>query len=171
MESMFRRIVLPAALALLLAACASPTPYQPGWMGDGYGYSEQRIEDNRFRVAFQGSSATPRETVENYLLYRAAELTLAQGGDYFVIVARGASPAYGGSSRVGTTVGVGGGSRGGIGTWMGVGVPLGGTGGGPREASAEIVIHRGAKPEDMPNAFDAGAVQQNIGPRILRPGQ
>lgn len=173
MGRMFRRALIPAVLALALAACASPTPYQPSWMGDGYGYSEQRIEDNRFRVAFQGSSATPRDTVENYLLYRAAELTLAQGGDYFVVVARGASPAYGygGGSRVGTTVGVGGGSRGGVGTWMGVGVPLGGTGGGPREASAEIVIHRGVKPDDMPDAFDARAVRKNIGPRILRPGQ
>ena len=73
-----------APLLLLLAACAMETPYQPS---EGrYGYSEQQIEENRYRITFAGNPSTPRETVQNYLLYRAAELTLQEGYDHFTIV-------------------------------------------------------------------------------------
>ena len=72
------------ALLLVLAGCAVPTPYQP--MADGYGYGEQQLESDRYRVTFSGNWVTPRETVQNYLLYRAAELTRAQGHDYFIVV-------------------------------------------------------------------------------------
>jgi hypothetical protein len=170
MERMIARFLRTAALALALAGCAAPTPYQPSWMGDGYGYSEQRIEENRYRVSFAGNAAMPRETLENYLLYRAAELTLAQGGDWFVVTARALTPGYGGGSGPRTSVGIGGGSRSGVGVGLGLGLPLGGGGGdGPREATAEIVIRHGAKPATMPDAFDARAIRQNLGPRILRP--
>ena len=72
--------------ALALAACASETPYAPRSDGSGFGFSEQSIESNRYRITFRGNSLTSRETVENYLLYRAAELTLQKGFDYFVVV-------------------------------------------------------------------------------------
>src|SRR5262245_31991715 len=78
------------ALTLGLAACATPTPYQPSLPGqaNGGGYSELRLEPNRFRVNFAGNSLTSRETVEGYLLFRAAELTVQQGYDWFSIVDR-----------------------------------------------------------------------------------
>jgi hypothetical protein len=79
-----RRGALLAALLLGLAACASPTPYQPA--DGGFGYADQQIETNRYRVAFAGNAVTPRTTVENYLLFRAAEVTLATGHDYFRVV-------------------------------------------------------------------------------------
>lgn len=88
---MFRKLLAIASLAgaLGLAACESygPTPYQPGDRYTG-GYSETRIESDRFRIAFRGNSLTDRETVENYMLYRAAELTLQQGYDNFTVVSR-----------------------------------------------------------------------------------
>jgi len=64
------------ALAAGLTACATPTPYQPNIRGQAAsgGYSEVRIEPDRFRVNFAGNSLTSRETVEGYLLFRAAEL-------------------------------------------------------------------------------------------------
>ena len=70
----------------LLSACSTPTPYAPAL--DGKGYSQQQLEDKRYRVSFSGNSLTPRETVENYLLYRAAEITLETGNGYFRIVER-----------------------------------------------------------------------------------
>ncbi len=74
-----------AALVLLpLAACMQPTYYGPET--DGQGYGDQEIAEGRYRVTFAGNSVTPRETVENYLLYRAAEITLSSGHDYFVVV-------------------------------------------------------------------------------------
>jgi hypothetical protein len=163
---------MAAALALALSACASPTPYQTAAMGDGYGYSEQRIEENRFRVSFSGNSATETRTVKNYLLYRAAELTLAQGGDYFVVTARSGTPDYGAagpSTSVGTGVGVGSGGRVSSGWSIGMGVPVGGYGGGPSEASAEIVIHRGRKPAGAAEAYDARVVKENLAPHVRRP--
>lgn len=75
-----------APLLFLISACAMETPYQPG--EGGYGYEEQQIEGNRYRVIFAGNPSTPRETVQNYLLYRSAELTLQNGFDYFTVVDR-----------------------------------------------------------------------------------
>jgi hypothetical protein len=92
-------MVLSLAMFGLLGACAGqPTPYQPAV--DGYGYSEQRLEDNRYRVIFAGNDFTNADTVQNYLLYRAAELTLNDGYDYFRVVDRylDRSTRYSGSS-------------------------------------------------------------------------
>src|SRR3546814_9213446 len=74
----------------LFRSCASPTPYQPatGYGFNRTGFSEQRIESNRYMVSFSGNSLTSRETVERYLLFRAAELTVQQGFDHFILVDR-----------------------------------------------------------------------------------
>jgi hypothetical protein len=83
----WRSLLMPVAAALTLAACATATPYQPlGTRGSSGGFAEQRIETNRYRVTFVGNDYTSRQTVENYLLYRAAELTVANGYDGFSIV-------------------------------------------------------------------------------------
>lgn len=72
-------------LTLSLGACAAqPTPYQP--RADSRGYTEQQLDSRTWRVEFAGNTATPRETVENYLLYRAAEIMLFGGYDKFVIL-------------------------------------------------------------------------------------
>ena len=60
----------------------------PAAAGYDRGYSEQKIENERYRISFKGNSMTGRETVENYLLFRAAELTLQTGYDTFTIVNR-----------------------------------------------------------------------------------
>ena len=183
-------IVASLALAGLLSACATATPYQPNLPGQAVsgGYSEQRVEANRFRVNFSGNSLTSRETVEGYLLFRAAELTVQEGYDWFAVVDRNTeadrrtyverdplySPWYGPS----------------YGYWRPYWRYYGGFGwrtwdpwwGDPFwadrmdvrtvtkfEASAEIVMNRGAKPADDPRAFDARAVIANLGPRVTRP--
>jgi len=82
---------LSAASVLGLSACVTATPYQmaaPGTAQAG-GYAEMRVENDRWRVTFSGNSLTSRETVETNLLYRAAELTLAQGHDWFITADRG----------------------------------------------------------------------------------
>lgn len=55
--------VVALFLALMLAACAKPTPYQPAVDRSG-GYGETLIEPGRWRVTFTGNSVTPREEVE-----------------------------------------------------------------------------------------------------------
>ncbi|HVF93474.1 MAG TPA: hypothetical protein VM900_04090 [Sphingomonas sp.] len=79
-----------AASTLMVAGCATETTYRPA-TGQGFartGYSDRQIEPNRFLVSFSGNSVTSRDTVERYLFFRAAELTLQNGFDYFVMADR-----------------------------------------------------------------------------------
>ncbi|MHA1599635.1 MAG: CC0125/CC1285 family lipoprotein [Alphaproteobacteria bacterium] len=79
------RTIAIAALSLSLVACvAQPTPYQA--RAEGTGYTEQQLDSQTWRVEFAGNTVTPRETVENYLLYRAAEIMLFGGYDKFVVL-------------------------------------------------------------------------------------
>lgn len=158
--------ILPVLVVALLGlnACALPTLYQPAT--DGYGFSQQQIEGNRFRVSFSGNSLTARETVENYLLYRAAELTLAQGGDYFVVVNRETE------ARSQYDTGFSGYGGYGYGPWGHRHSFLGaGTGRAITEyrAYADIVVYRGAKSSTEPNAYDARDVMARLASTIVRP--
>ncbi|MEM6487594.1 MAG: hypothetical protein AAF677_04865 [Pseudomonadota bacterium] len=83
-------VALTATLAL--AACAiEPTPYVAATAAGGAapGYADAPIGGDRYRVSFTGNRATPRAVVGDYLLFRAAEVTLAQGADWFRIDRRG----------------------------------------------------------------------------------
>lgn len=73
---------------LILGGCATPAPYAPRTHGTSTGYTDRQLSQNRFRVTFTGNTVTSRETVENYLLLRAAEVTLAAGYDRFVFDTR-----------------------------------------------------------------------------------
>tara|TARA_R110002096_G_scaffold304809_12_gene499758 strand:+ start:1161 stop:1688 length:528 start_codon:yes stop_codon:yes gene_type:complete len=171
-----KRLVLTLAGALMLAGCATPTPYQA--VGDTeWGFEETRIETDRFRVSFSGNSRTDRETVETYFLYRAAELTVEQGYDHFIVAQR-ATDAESRILRSGPDPFY----RSGFGLYYSYFHPRAGwhLGGDPfwnesnyreitrYEASAEILLGHGAKPGG-PNAFDAHDVIANLGPQIRRP--
>lgn len=176
------------AAALLTAACATTgTPYQPEVAGQRIhgGYSEQRLSEGHYRVTFDGNTLTSRERVEGYMLYRAAELTVQQGYDWFRIVDRMTErdertyvePVYD--------------------PWYGYGYwrpywryyrprygwhhwyPY-----GPDpfwadrydvrtvrefEAHAEVVMGRGPLPSGNGNLFDARKVMADLGPSIPRP--
>ncbi len=83
-----RKVVLMASL-VMLGACATATPYQEASApGKFDGFSQTVIENDRARVSFAGNSITERETVENYLLFRAAELTVERGFDHFTLQER-----------------------------------------------------------------------------------
>jgi len=169
--------VLALSLSLGLAACAGQTPYQPR-SSEG-GYSEQQLESDRYRVTFAGNTSTPRDVVENYLLYRAAELTVDHGYDWFDMAGRNTrqssqtvtftDPPQGFYQPVTRYYGPGD-----YRTYL-VWTPIFGTGGYDRQtyvrftASGEIVLHRGQKPEGDSLAFDAHQVMANLGPTLKRP--
>ena len=189
-----RRLLTAAAAAAAiggaLTGCATPTPYQPALSESRYpfGYRDQKLDADNWRVSFSGNSVTKRETVENYLLYRAAELTVQQGYDWFAIVDRETDrksrtyvdpdpfyhPWYGGYGYWRPYWRYYGGAYG----WRGWdpfwGSPFWGSSVDVRtvdkfEASAEIVMNRGPKPADDVRAFDAKAVIDNLRPRIQYP--
>jgi len=152
-----------ALLALFLAGCATVTPYQP--MTDGQGYAEQRIEPNRFRVSFAGNSSTPRETVENYLLFRATELTLLNGYDYFVMTGTDTEAQTRYSQSISAFGGTGWYSRySGLGIGVGTSTPI-----TEYQAQAFVTMFKGQKPAGSTDAFDAREVRNNIGPTVRYP--
>jgi hypothetical protein len=159
-----------AAVLLLLAVavggCAAPTPYGPA--ADGYGYAEQQLESNRYRVAFAGNSVTPRDVVQNYLLYRAAEVTLEQGHDYFTVVDQDVerSTRYHGSGFNDFAWGPGFHSHRAYGLGFGnyTAYPI-----DSYTAFADIVMHDGEKPAGEVDAYDARDVLRQLGPQIERP--
>lgn len=162
----FRATVLAITGVLGLAGCGTPTPYQP--MDGGQGYSEQALEADRYRITFSGSSATPRETVENYLLYRAAEVTVERGYDHFLVVERNTEQGTAGGST-GFGVGVGRGYRNRYSGYGGVTSATIWPGGGDSyTAYANIVMRRGARPAEDPKAYDARAVLKRLEPTITR---
>ena len=81
------RFALMVAL-LLVAACATSALYQPASSPRGTGYSEQRLETNRWRVSFTGGPSTPAGVVQDYALLRAADLTLSMGYEWFIVAGR-----------------------------------------------------------------------------------
>jgi hypothetical protein len=155
-------------LGFLLAGCASaPTPYQAAQ--GGFGYSEQQIEENRYRVTFAGNSATSRQTVEDYLLYRAAELTVQTGHDWFQVVDRDTAQeysGYGGSPEMGVGVG----SGGNFGVGLSFPVLGGGDGSGRYTATMDVIVREGEKPQEDPSAYDALSVISRLQPKILTGG-
>ena len=56
--------------------------------GTGGGYSEFKIDENRYRVTFTGNRSTKRSQIQNYLNYRCAELTLLEGHNSFAFSER-----------------------------------------------------------------------------------
>ena len=148
------RILIMAAAAALAAACASQAPvYESRADGSRYGYAEMLVQPNRLRISYNGDTMTPRETVETYLLYRAAESTLEHGFDYFVIVAHDASE----NARYET---------------LGARPRLGSV--SVREISnhtamAEIIMFEGDEPPPIANVYDAREVTGALESRIQRP--
>jgi hypothetical protein len=139
------------------------------------------LDDTHFRVTFSGNDTTPREQVEAYLLYRAAELTAAKGFDWFEMVDRHTQNTgsafvepYGPWGYWGPTWrfrGRRGFYGGGFGYWGDPWGPYGDIDTISRySASAEVVMGHGPKPAGDPRAFDARQVMQNLAPKIVRPG-
>jgi len=148
------RIFIMAALAALATACASQAPvYESRSDGSRYGYAEMLVQPNRLRISYNGDTMTPRETVETYLLYRAAESTLEHGFDYFVIAAHDAAE----NSRYET---------------IGMHPRVGGV--SVREISshtamADIIMFQGEAPPPVANVYDAREVVSLLDSRIIRP--
>ncbi|MDE2183547.1 MAG: hypothetical protein KGJ78_11055 [Alphaproteobacteria bacterium] len=160
--------LMSLAAALLLAACAGPAAYAPREGLGAPGYSDEQITANRYRVTFTGNSATPRETVEKYLLLHAAEVAERAGYRYFIFDTRDTKahtiyhsdvepwPPFGWYWR----------------PWMYEG-PLGPqietTSSTRYDAYAEIVLLTDEQAKSEPRAIDAQDVIAHLGPEAHKP--
>lgn len=52
------------------------------------GFVEERLDGSRYRLSFRGAAGTPRETVEETALHRAAELAQTVGEEKFAVLDR-----------------------------------------------------------------------------------
>ncbi|WP_312167051.1 CC0125/CC1285 family lipoprotein [Phenylobacterium sp.] len=163
-----RRLIATVALCAALAACATaPTVYAPAAGAQAVGFSELRIEPGRYRVTFRGGPGAPMTQVADYALLRAADLTLADGYDWFRVVDRYvAQSGDGGGSRL--SVGAGGGSggyRSGVGVGGGASFDL--SGGPALTQTIEIIMGKGAPPSSARGeVYNAADVRRTIGARI-----
>ena len=72
---------IAAIFATLLSACA--TPY--GAYGIAGGYKDARVDENTFSIQVDNNGLTSQKTTSMHALYRAAELTIANGFDYLLL--------------------------------------------------------------------------------------
>ena len=88
-----RRAFKPALALLIgmgLAGCASAIApdYGPRAPNGKIGYSDEQIGPTRFRVSFAGRAGDKLVSVEDFLLRRAAEITIKAGYTHFVFDTR-----------------------------------------------------------------------------------
>ena len=79
------RIMLVLAV-LVMAGCASQPDYRQAKKG-GFGYTESKLSDTQYRVHFKAKSSDKGKAMD-YAMLRAAELTLLEGYDWFVVTDR-----------------------------------------------------------------------------------
>ena len=160
------RAFAASCLALVvLAACAqAPAPYSPiSANRSGTGYSEIRIEADRWRVTFTGSGSVSEAQVERLALRRAGQVVLQNGYEWFEIVDRRFSAEGRGGSpvRVGGSVGRSWGSRGWSGSSVGLGVSL--SPNSERRITASLEIIAGVGEPRPERAYDALSVSRPMG--------
>tara|TARA_A200000113_G_scaffold113578_1_gene102012 strand:- start:1767 stop:2345 length:579 start_codon:yes stop_codon:yes gene_type:complete len=90
-KSQITLALIGATFALALTGCSSspiaaPTPYKSASSKAAYGYSSEKLSDNEIKVLFKATDKTPADLVQQYALYRAAEIAKSQGFSHLAIV-------------------------------------------------------------------------------------
>ena len=73
MKRVYNVFILLAIVPVLISGCAGSTPYQSAGR-DGYGYSSDRVQDNRYVVHIILNPHTPLSTARIYWARRVKEL-------------------------------------------------------------------------------------------------
>ena len=79
------RLVWTGIIAVLIPLAGCATAYRPENLTGGY--TNFQLADKAYRVRFKGNNYTSRDKVEQFLLYRCAQLTTQLGYEHFVVVA------------------------------------------------------------------------------------
>lgn len=124
-------------IAMLLTIQSCATTYQAkGFSG---GYSEAQIDENTYRVNFEGNGYSSKDQVENMLLYRSAELTNEKGFDWFVVNEREGNEDI--NNQYGIT---------------------------KLSSTAIIKMYKGTKSESNTRAYDAKSVLKHLGKNLKK---
>lgn len=165
MRFMRKRLVLVPLMALAVAACETvPQPYGPASGAQAQGFSEARVEQDRYRVTYRAPAKVERARVEDMALLRAADLTLGAGYDWFRVIDRFADARPGSGPML--SLGTGGTSFGGssaVGVGLGTSFQLGGS--GTRSVTLEVQFGRGQRPNAR-DVYDARDVAETLRKRL-----
>ena len=169
-----KHLILTAATALALTACATgPSAYGPS-DGRSLGFENTQIEKDRFRIAYTGRTEAE---ARDYVLLRAAEIALNEGYTHFKVLG-GNTSSNGGSSPVSSRIGIGIGSGGygwgrrGRGTRTNVNLGIGindvarALQGSKVTESIEVVLKRSGGGDD-PSVYNAQSVTESIRPEVF----
>ena len=79
-------LTLPLAILAVtgISSCSTFTPGADSFLS--LDYSEVPVDSTTYLVTFTGRADTPRETVNSFLLYHSAELSLQKGYDHFLFM-------------------------------------------------------------------------------------
>lgn len=126
-------------ICTLLALTSCESPYiQNGFLG---GYTDSRTSANTATITFRGNYFTSGYTAQTYALYRAAQITLEAGFDYFVVTNGNAIPARNAQLNAPT-----------------------------RDLHSAVIfikMYQGVRPTWLPNSFDARDVVAHLGPKAF----
>jgi hypothetical protein len=154
-----RKFILVAALAIGLAGCA--TPYTGG-MGFAGGVDAEQITSDIYRIKARGNGYTSRSRVQDFVLLKAAETTLAAGRTHFILGGSEDATRHGSfttpgtmqATRIGNTV---------YGTYT-AGETMNFVKPGQDAYIRAISVPKGQQPP--PGAFDAAEINKIVGPRL-----
>ena len=155
------KVLIVLAAVLGLAGCETQATYAPAPTARAFGYSDAAIKDGRWRITFRAAAHADPGRVENMALLRAAELTLKQGSDWFIVTDRFDETRDEAGVRSASHVGFG--RRTAVGLRTGYGIDR--TGGPMIARTLVIVIGRGPAPTAA-NVYGAWAVRRTLGPHV-----
>ncbi|MBD64801.1 MAG: hypothetical protein CME62_06315 [Halobacteriovoraceae bacterium] len=74
---------------LFMISCQSGTKYKSAEKSDKkYGYTDTKIGENFYKVTFLGNEETERSTVDDYMLYRSAQLAQKNNMKFIEFISR-----------------------------------------------------------------------------------
>lgn len=157
------RIITCLCLVATLSACA--TAYQREGLSGGF--SETQLDENVWRVTFEGNGYTREQRAEDFALLRSAELTLEKGYTHFGLAGSRSSTETGAFTTPSTSYTTG--SAYGSGNYA-YGSATTRTYGGQtyfisKPSTKNTVVMFKGKPDVQGMVYDAKFICQSIGPK------
>ncbi|WP_077340295.1 CC0125/CC1285 family lipoprotein [Pseudocolwellia agarivorans] len=160
-----KKIIMLVSMVGLLAACASSPEYRAA-KNNGVGYQESILNQDKIRVHFKTRTDNKLKAID-YTFLRAAELTVQQGYDWFVVTNR--DVIIDGQNQPRSSIHTGIGTRRDCGiygcsnqpsTHLGIGFNLGEQG-QEIESIVDIKLGKGVRPEQQ-ESYEAREIITNM---------
>jgi len=160
-----KKTIILATLIGFLAACSSTPEYRAA-KNNGYGYQESILNQDKIRVHFKTNDDNKLKAID-YTFLRAAELTIREGYDWFVVTNR--NVLIDGKNQPRSTIHTGIGTSRNCGlygcrnqpsTQLGIGINLSDQG-QDIESILEIKLGKGVRPETQ-DSYEAREVINNM---------